>query len=133
LLFKGFFAEWKEEWQIFPSVHYRWTLGAESDLLARTAAHTYTMAYEQPVLYELASIQAPALFVVGDKDRTALGRNRVSAETRAKMGNMPELAKKAAASMQNGKATIFPDVSHVPHLEATERFHEEIIQFIESK
>ena len=116
-LFKGFFVEWKEEWQIFPSVHYRWTLGAESDLLARTAAHTYTMAYEQPTLYELGQIKSPALLMVGDKDRTALGRNRVSAEVRAKLGNMPELARKAADTMPNGKAVVLTEVGHVPHLE----------------
>ena len=53
-MFKGYFAEWKLEYQIFPDVQTRWMLGPESDLIARTAAHTYTMAYEQPVVYELS-------------------------------------------------------------------------------
>ena len=129
--FQGFFAEWRSEYQIFPDVQYRWSLGPEAGLIFRTAAQTYTMAYEQPVVYELPLIKAPSLIIVGDKDRTALGRNRVSAEVRATMGLMPELARKAAQAIPNCKLVIIPGVAHIPHLEAPDAFHEALLHFLE--
>jgi pimeloyl-ACP methyl ester carboxylesterase len=132
-MFKAYFAEWKLEYQIFPDVQTRWMLGPESELIARTMAHTYTMAYEQPVIYEIALIKTPTLLMVGDKDRTALGRGRVTPEVRATMGLMPELAKKAAASMPDCKLVVIPDVGHVPHLEAPQRFQDELLRFLEAK
>ncbi len=132
-LFKDFFATWKPSFQIFADVQYRWTLGPESDLIARTAAQTYTMAYEQPVLYEMPLIKTPTLLIVGEKDRAAIGRNRVAPEVRATLGLYPELAKKAAQAMPDCKLVLLPDVGHVPHLEAPERFHDELLRFLEQK
>ena len=130
---KDFFANWKSAFQTFADVQYRWTLGPESDLIARTAAQTYTMAYEQPVLYEMPLIRTPTLLIVGEKDRAAIGRNRVTPEVRATLGSYPELAKKAAQAMPDCKLVLVPDVGHVPHLEAPERFHEELLRFLEQK
>jgi pimeloyl-ACP methyl ester carboxylesterase len=132
-LFKGYFVQWKLEYQIFPDVQTRWMLGPESELIARTAMHTYVMAYEQPVVYELPLVKTPTLIIVGDKDRTALGRTRVSPEVRATLGLMPELAKKAAASMPDCKVALIADVGHIPHVESPERFYEEVLRFIEPK
>jgi hypothetical protein len=67
-------------------------LGPEAYRIARTAAHTYTMAYEQPVLYELGLIKAKTLLIAGEKDRAAIGRNRVDAQVRATMGLWPQIA-----------------------------------------
>jgi pimeloyl-ACP methyl ester carboxylesterase len=91
------------------------------------------MAYEQPVLYEIPLVKTPTLLIVGEKDRTALGRARVSAEVRATLGLMPELARKAAASMADCKLVLIPDVGHVPHLEAPQRFYDELLRFLEGK
>jgi pimeloyl-ACP methyl ester carboxylesterase len=131
--FKAYFVEWKLEYQIFPDVQTRWMLGPESELIARTAAHTYTMAYEQPVLYELSGLKPPTLLMIGEKDRTALGRGRVSPEVRATLGLMPELGKKAAAAIPDCRLVVIPDVGHVPHLEAPQRFNDELLRFIEPK
>jgi pimeloyl-ACP methyl ester carboxylesterase len=131
--FKDFFAHWKPAFQVFADVQYRWTLGPESNLIARTAAQTYTMAYEQPVLYEMPLIKTPTLLIVGEKDRAAIGRNRVTPELRTTLGLYPELAKKAAQAMADCKLVLLPDVGHVPHLEAPERFHDELLRFLEQK
>jgi len=130
---KDYFANWKPAFQVFADVQYRWTLGPESDLIARTAAQTYTMAYEQPVLYEMPLIKTPTLLIVGEKDRAAIGRNRVTPEVRATLGLYPDLAKKAAQAIPDCKLVLVPDVGHVPHLEAPERFHEELLHFLEQK
>ncbi|MEO8629648.1 MAG: alpha/beta hydrolase [Betaproteobacteria bacterium] len=129
--FAGFFAHWQSDYQVFADVQYGWSIGPESELIARTAAHTYTMAYEQPVLYELPAIKQPALLIIGEKDRTALGRNRVTPEVRATLGLMPELARNAARAMTDCRLVLIPDVAHLPHLEAPEKFHEALARFLE--
>ena len=91
------------------------------------------MAYEQPVLYEMPLIKAPTLLIVGEKDRAAIGRNRVTPEARATLGLYPELARKAAQALHDCKLALLPDVGHVPHLEAPDRFHEELVRFLEQK
>jgi pimeloyl-ACP methyl ester carboxylesterase len=131
--FEGFFATPKPEYHLFADVQYRWSLGPEAELIFRTAAQTYTMAYEQPVMYELPLIKSPTLLVVGEKDRTALGRGRVTPEVRATLGLMPELARKTAQTMPDCKLVLLPEVAHIPHLEAPERFHEELLRFLEMK
>ena len=132
-LIQGYFVNWKPEFQVYADVQYRWLLGPESELIARTAAQTYAMAYEQPVVYELPLIKQPTLLIVGEKDRTAIGRNRVAPELRATLGLYPELARKAAQSMPDCKLVMLPEVGHIPHLEAREKFHEELMRFLEPK
>jgi pimeloyl-ACP methyl ester carboxylesterase len=130
---QGFFANWKPEFQSYADIQYRWTLGPESELIARTAAQTYTMAYEQPVVYELPLIKVHTLLIVGEKDRAAIGRNRVSPEVRATLGLYPELARKAAQSIPDCKLVLIPDVGHIPHLEVPDQFHDELLRFLEQK
>lgn len=132
-MFKAYFVEWKLEYQIYADVQMRWMLSPEAEIIVRTAAHTYAMAYEQPVVYELPQIKAPTLIIVGDKDRTALGRNRVSPEVPNTLGLMPELAKKAAAAMPDARVAVIPDAGHIPHLEQPQRFYDDLIKFIDAK
>jgi len=130
---QGFFVQWKPEFQTYADVQYRWSLGPESDWIARTAAQTYTMAYEQPVVYEMPLIKTPTLLIVGEKDRTALGRSRVSPEVRATLGLDPELARKTAQSMPDCRLVLIPDAAHIPHLEAPDKFQQELLRFLEQK
>lgn len=129
-LFRAFVARWEPRFQTYSDVQAGWLLGAESQRIGRTAAHTWLMAYEQPVLYEFPRLSVPTLLIVGELDRAAIGRNRVSPEVRATLGQIPQLAKQAAAALPNGKLVVLPDVAHVPHLETPARFHREVLGFL---
>lgn len=129
--YRGYFVAWKPEYQIFADIQTRWGLGPESDRINRTAAHTYQLAYEQPVLYELPLIGTRTLLVGGAKDRSAIGRNRVSPEVRETLGRFSELIPAAARSMPNATAVVYENVGHIPHLEATARFHSDLQAFLE--
>ncbi|HZP92741.1 MAG TPA: alpha/beta hydrolase [Burkholderiales bacterium] len=128
--FRAYFTRWDDRFQIYADVAWRWMLGPEAERLHRVAANTYTMAYEQPVLYELPQIRQRTLIVVGSRDRTALGRNRVSPQVRETMGHMPELARAAASAMPHCNVVVIDDVGHIPHLEATDRFHAVLFSFL---
>jgi pimeloyl-ACP methyl ester carboxylesterase len=129
-LFRGFFVEWRPEYQVYSDVQTGWLQSSEAHRIGRTAAHTWLMAYEQPVVYELTHVRAPTLLIAGDRDRTAIGRNRVPPEVRARLGLYPKLAPAAAAALPDGKLVMLENVGHIPHLEATERFHRELLQFL---
>lgn len=129
--YRGYFVTWKPEYQIFADIQYRWGLGPDADLVNRPAAHTYQIAYEQPMLYELPLIGIRTLIVGGAKDRSAIGRNRVSPEVRETLGRFTELIPAAARSMPDATTVMVENVGHIPHLEATERFHAELQTFLE--
>ena len=129
-LFRNFVVEWQPPFQIYADVQIGWMLGPEAYRLARTAAHTYTMAYEQPVLYELARLKPKTLLIAGEKDRAAIGRNRVGPKVRATMGLWPEIAQRAAQTIPKCTLVLLPDVAHIPHLEVPARFHAELEAFL---
>ncbi|MGH8630428.1 MAG: alpha/beta fold hydrolase, partial [Burkholderiales bacterium] len=128
--FRGYFVKWQDRFQLYPDVAWRWTLGPEAERLHRVSANTYTMAYEQPVVYELARLAAPTMIVVGDKDRAAIGRNLVPLEVRETLGRLPELARQACSIIENCTVVVLNDAGHVPHLEVAEQFHAVLFSFL---
>jgi pimeloyl-ACP methyl ester carboxylesterase len=128
--YRGYFAHWKPDYQVFADVAWRWATGPDADLLARVASHTYRMAYEQPVVYELSRLQMPVLVIGGSKDRSAIGRNRVTPEVRDTMGRFTELVPAAAAAIPNARGVVLDDVGHIPHLESPERFQALLEEFL---
>lgn len=128
--YRGYFAHWKPDYQVFADVAWRWNIGPDANLLARVAAQTYRMAYEQPVVYELPRLPMPVLIIGGSKDRSAIGRNRVTPEVRDTMGRFTELVPAAAAAIPGARAVVLDDVGHIPHLESSERFHALLAEFL---
>ncbi|HEX3036610.1 MAG TPA: alpha/beta hydrolase [Thermodesulfobacteriota bacterium] len=128
---EAYYTEWKPEYEKYVQVHYRWTLSGEYPRLAWASALTSQMIYTQPVVYEFPNIGAPTLLIIGQDDRTTLGRGEVSPEVLATLGNYPELGKKAAKAIPNSKLVEMEGVGHIPHLEATDKFHQALLEFIE--
>jgi pimeloyl-ACP methyl ester carboxylesterase len=128
--YRSYFVHWRPEFQVYADVQYRWTLGPDAERIHRTAAHTYQMAYEQPVVYELPLIRSKTLIVGGDADRSAIGRNRVSSEVRATMGRFTELIPTAAREISDATAALLADVGHIAHLETPDKFHAVLLSFL---
>jgi pimeloyl-ACP methyl ester carboxylesterase len=129
---KTYYAEWKDAYEDYVQVHYRWTLSGEYPRLAWASALTTQMVYTQPVVYEFPEIEAPALLVIGQEDRTTLGRGEVSPEVLATLGQYPQLGEKTADALPNAKLVELEGVGHIPHFEATERFHAELLKFLKT-
>ncbi len=130
---KTYYAEWKDEYDEYVMVHYRWTLSGEYPRLAWASALTYEMIYTQPVCHEFHLLKPRTLLILGQEDRTTLGRGTVSPEVLATLGQYPELGKKVKKEIPDCKLVELENVGHIPHFEATEKFHFELLKFLNGK
>ncbi len=93
---------------------------------AEVAARTTNTILQQPTVYDLPRIACPTLFIIGEKDRTAVGK----AETSVPLGNVPMLARQAIESMPHARLNLILDVGHIPHLEAPQAFERTLLGFL---
>lgn len=127
---RNYYGRWKAEYDEYVMVAVRCKMSAEYPRLAMASALTYQMIYEQPVCHEFANIKGKTLLVIGQADRTVVGKARVKKELLPVVGQYPELGGKTAKIIPGAKLIEIPAVGHIPHLEAAERFHEELLMFL---
>lgn len=88
------------------------------------------MIYQQPVRHEFRLIKTPTLLVIGQEDRTTLGRGTVSEEVLRTLGQYPQLGKEAARDIPGSRLVELEKIGHLPHLEAPARFHQTLLDFL---
>ena len=93
-------------------------------------ALTYQMIYEQPVLYDLSKLNVPTLLLVGQLDRTVVGKDMLLAKKQKRYGNYPVLASNAGKKIKNCKVVILPGVGHVPHIQSIGMFRKSVLSFL---
>jgi pimeloyl-ACP methyl ester carboxylesterase len=129
--YRRYVVEWKPEiYERFVEARSRIALGGEYPRWAKAAALTYQMIYQQPVRHEFGLIKAPTLLVIGQEDRTTIGRGFVSEEVLGTLGQYPQLGQAAAQDIPNARLVELERVGHIPHLEAPERFHQALLDFL---
>ena len=121
---------WKPEYDEWVNLLAGWTLNIDYPRIAWNSALTYDMIFTQPVCYEFKHIKAPTLLIIGQRDRTALGKNLVSPEVQKTMGNYPELGRKTHEEIKNSQLVELDNVGHLPHIEAFDRFIEPLEKFL---
>lgn len=125
--------KWKQEYSRWVEMLAGWTLSADYPRIAWNAALTYDMIITQPVVYEFGRIQVPTLLIIGQRDRTALGKNLAPEAVRKNMGDYPSLGKKTAAAIKGSRLVELDNVGHLPHIEAYERFITPLIEFLDTR
>ena len=111
---RSYVVTWKPEVsETFVEVRSRIAHSGEYPRWAMAAALTYQMIYQQPVVHELPLIKCPTLVIIGQEDRTTLGRNFVAPEVIKTMGNYPVLGKKTAQAIPNSKLIELENVGHI--------------------
>jgi pimeloyl-ACP methyl ester carboxylesterase len=119
----------KEKYETYVQVQYRWTLSPGYPRLAWASALTYQMVYTQPALYEFPRIATLTLLVIGQQDRTTLGRGDLPSEVLEMMVQYLRLGKRTTAALQYATLVELEDLEHIPHLEAKWRFNAELLKF----
>jgi pimeloyl-ACP methyl ester carboxylesterase len=85
---------------------------------------TSDMIFCQPVVYEFGNIRVPMLLMIGEKDNTAIGKNRAPAEVRERIGNYKGLGPETAKAIA---VVTFPDYGHAPQIPDPDGFNETLL------
>jgi pimeloyl-ACP methyl ester carboxylesterase len=127
---RAYFVRWLPAYERFVEVPARVRLSGEYPRWARVSALTTQMIYQQPVVYDLPRITQPTLLVIGQKDRTAIGKDRVSKEVAATLGDYPKLGRAAVTAIPKATLVEINDCGHLPHVEAPDAFHAALLRFL---
>jgi len=118
----SYFTAWKPEYDELVKIGAGVTGSADFPRYAKVAAMTFTMIYEQPVLYEFPNIIVPTTLFIGREDKTIVGKGLLSPEMQAAHGQYKLLGKQAAARIPKAKLIEFEGCGHIPHMEVTKEF-----------
>lgn len=125
-----FSGNWKPEYEDLLTIHEGWKQGPDARLIAWNSALASDMIFTQPVVQDFPQIEAPTLLLIGQLDRTAIGKDRVPADTAAKLGNYPELGRQAAKRIPNARLAALPRAGHLPMVDSFEAYIREIERFL---
>jgi pimeloyl-ACP methyl ester carboxylesterase len=123
-------GKWNADFDRWAKLLAGWTLNKDYKIIAWNSALTYDMIFTQPVCYEFKNIQAPTLLIIGTRDKTAVGKPLVSEEVRKTMGNYALLGKTTRDKIPNSTLVEIPNVGHLPHVEAFDKFINPLISFL---
>jgi pimeloyl-ACP methyl ester carboxylesterase len=122
--------QWKAAYDPWVEMLAGWTIGPDKKLIAWNNALTSDMVFTQPVIYEFDQIQAPTLLIIGQLDRTAIGKNLVTPAIANTMGNYPELGKQAASKIKSARLVELPKTGHLPHIQSYSEFIKPLLEFL---
>ncbi|MFT3684480.1 MAG: alpha/beta hydrolase [Phycisphaerales bacterium] len=123
-------GSWSAEYAKWVKPIAAMTLGPGWPRVARVSALTYDMIYTQPVCYELGQIKAPTLLIIGQRDRSAIGKDRAAPEVAKTMGDFAALGKWAAKTIPSARLVELDNVGHMPMTEAYDRFIGPLKEFL---
>jgi pimeloyl-ACP methyl ester carboxylesterase len=128
--YKAYFVKWDDAYARWSEPLMRVTASGEYPRFALNAAITYQMIYQQPVRHEFSQITVPTLLIIGQGDRTAIGKDMARKEQQANLGQYPQLGKEAARDIPGAKLAEIPNVGHIPHIESPEAFFDVLLPFL---
>jgi len=124
--------EWKPEYDRWIDIPAGWTRNIDYPRIAWNSALLYDMIFTQPVCYEFPNLKQPVLLIIGQKDRTALGKNKAPQEVQATLGNYPVLGKEAARAIPRSRLVEIAEAGHMPHISHYREFIEPLLAFLRS-
>ena len=125
-----FHGQWKPEYEEGVRMLAGWSIHPDYPMVAWNSALTYDMIFTQPVVYEFEQIKTPTLLIIGQLDKTALGKQLVPEEVRSEMGNYPKLGRDTRERIKGSRLTELDNVGHIPHIEAFEQFISPVLDFL---
>jgi pimeloyl-ACP methyl ester carboxylesterase len=130
---QSYYPQWKPEYEQYVAAQAGVLNRPDSLQAAWANAVTYQMIYEQPVLYEFKYIQTPTLMLIGQEDRTIVGKGLLSKEAMAQHGQYPALGRWFHQQIKNSKLVELKGVGHIPHVQVPGVFQKEVLPFLGGK
>lgn len=118
----SYFTLWKPNYEELVRIAGGVTNSSDFPRWARVAAMTYTMIYEQPVVYEFYNVRVPTVLFIGKEDKTIIGKGLLSPDQQAIYGQYKLLGKQTAAKIPGAKIIEFDACGHIPHIEIPTEF-----------
>lgn len=115
-------GKWKSDYDplIIPAVG--WTQGPDFALTAKVSALTAEMIYTQPVVYEFSQLKVATVLIMGQRDRTAIGKAWAPESNKKLMGDYPKLVKRVKKMITHSKLIPLKGIGHVPFIEDYDLF-----------
>jgi len=113
---QNYYVKWKPEYEKYVRVHYGWLKSADWPQLAMIRALNRQMVYSQPVALEFTHLQVPALILSGKKDGP----------------DFADQARSTAERIPDAELILLDEVGHNPHLEAPDRFHRKLLEYLDN-
>jgi pimeloyl-ACP methyl ester carboxylesterase len=101
--------------------------GPDKESVMLSQARASDMIFTQPVVHEFPRISVPTVLLIGERDSTAIGRDRAPPDVAPTLGDYPKLAADAAARIPGAKLVTFPALGHSPQVEEPDKFNEALL------
>ncbi len=128
---KTYYPEFKPEYEPYVEAQAADLQLKNFPEIAFVNALTSQMIYEQPIVYEIEKIRVPTLLIIGQADRTVVGKNRLSKEAAAQYGQYPQLGKLTRFKIRNSQLVELENVGHIPHIQTPEKFEKALADFLQ--
>lgn len=127
-----YYPAWKPEYEQYVEAQAESLIRPDFPQAAVANALTSLMAYEQPIVYEFKNLKMPTLLIIGQADRTILGKNRLPKDEQNEYGQYPELGRKIKSEIPDAKLVEFENVGHIPHVQVFDEFMKAVLEFVGS-
>ncbi|RZA32298.1 MAG: alpha/beta hydrolase [Lysobacteraceae bacterium] len=114
---------WKPEYDRWVDMLAGMYAGPGRQAVAWNQALTSDMVFNQPVVHELPRLKVPTTLFIGQRDRTAIGKDLASPALARQLGDYPSLGRQAAAAIPGARLVEFGDLGHSPQVEDPQRFN----------
>lgn len=128
-----YYPQWKPEYEQYVQAQADAMMVGNKDTNTIVNALTYQVIYEQPQLYYFSKITSPALLIIGQEDRTVVGKGLLTAEQKQVYGQYPALGKQAAKAFPNAQLIALPGVGHIPHIQDLVNFNRHLLDFLQER
>jgi len=121
-------GHWKPEYDRWVGMLAGMYAGPGKERVAWNQALASDMVFNQPVIYEFPNLKVPTTLLIGQRDRTAIGKDKAPPEVAKRLGNYPALGKRAAESIPGATLIEFEDLGHSPQVEDPARFNAALLK-----
>jgi pimeloyl-ACP methyl ester carboxylesterase len=116
-------GQWKPAYDRWVEMLAGMYAGPGKQAVAWNQALTSDMVFNQPVVYEFPKLKVPTTLFIGQRDRTAIGKDLAPPDVAKGLGDYPALGKRAAALIPGATLVEFETLGHSPQVEDPARFN----------
>lgn len=127
---QSYYPQWQPQYEQYVQAQYAALQVPGFKEASWASALAAQMIYEQPVVYEFSNITAPTLIIIGQEDRTIVGKALLSKDVAAQHGNYPQLGKWLQKEIKGSKLVELKGVGHIPHIQALPDFNRALLGFL---